>query len=190
MVWSCQRSSFFKISREFFKRTDWDVGDLWRRMMEDCWCRRISLSPVLFLFLNDDFQWSLFEFFDFLEIIYKGDRWSLRSFLECLTHVFITLLQNSWLERSRKITALGTRLWWTKVHWYIIPGKAREVEWGHLTAGLFCQYLKVLKTILKNICGIFKFLWKECFALLQCPWDEARSLLDRQVKMFNTSAED
>ena len=46
----------------------------------------------------------------------------------------------------------------------------------------------ILKTILKNICRIFKFLWKEGFALLQCPWDEARKL-DRQVTMFNRSAE-
>ena len=51
----------------------------------------------------------------------------------------ITMLQESWLRRSRKIAALGTRLWGAKVHWHFKPGKAREDEWGHLTAGLFCK---------------------------------------------------
>ena len=79
------------------------------------------------------------------------------------------------LGRFGKIAALGTRLRRAKVHWYIISGKAQEDEWEKLTAGAFYQNLEILKTILKNICRIVKFLWKEVFALLQYPWDEARS---------------
>ena len=94
------------------------------------------------------------------------------------------------LGRFSKIAALGTRLRRAKVHWYINPGKALEDKWEKLTAGAFYQNLEILKTILKNICRIFKFLWKECFALLQCPWDEARKRCTGRFKMFNRSAED
>ena len=79
------------------------------------------------------------------------------------------------LGRFGKIAALGTRLRRAKVHWYIISGKAQEDEWEKLTAGAFYQNLEILKTILKNICRIVKLLWKEVFALLRYPWDEARS---------------
>ena len=91
---------FFKISGDLFKRTGWVVGDLRRRIMEE---DKFESSFAFWWRFSIELHWV----FRFLRYDLRRERWSLRSFLVCMTHVFDHNVAGKLAEKVQKNSSLG-----------------------------------------------------------------------------------